>query len=335
MLALRRQYPGYRMARVNTLTSAGIVLQEEYSRAYGVPARDQGRIPAAFAGRRFFVGVPAITRGLPAYLGAGPLARPLPAAGKGRSLLARRFQGMGPLTVLLAGLLDSINPCAMATLIFFLSYLTVGGHRPRDLLWIGGLFTLGVFLTYFLIGLGLLQALRSLQSLPLLGRMLYPLAAVVTLTLATASWLDYGRARAGNTAGMTLQLPRGSKQRIHRVIRSRLGLRQLSLAAFATAVVVSALEFTCTSQVYLPTLIYVARIGPERLRATSLLLLYNVMFVLPLVALFTAASCGVSSRSMARFAARQTATIKLVMSLFFLGFTIYLFTVTVRQFALG
>src|SRR5690349_14608326 len=37
MAALRRRYPSYRIAQVNTLTTEGIALQAEYSRAYRVP----------------------------------------------------------------------------------------------------------------------------------------------------------------------------------------------------------------------------------------------------------------------------------------------------------
>jgi cytochrome c biogenesis protein CcdA len=335
---LRRQYPNYQMVRVNSATPAGIALQEEYNRAYRVPRRDQDRIPIAFAGGRYFMGVDAVTKELPAYLRAGPLmrlARQLRPREGGRTILARRFQSLGPAPVLVAGLVDSINPCAVASLIFFLSYLTLGGRKPRDLLWIGGLFTLGAFTTYFLIGLGLLQALHSLRAVPLLARALYPLAALVTLALAALSFRDYRRARRGETAEIALQLPRGVKLQIHQVIRAQLSLQHLALAAFTTAVIVSALQFVCTSQIYLPTLMYMAQVGHERLRAIGLLLLYNLMFVLPLIVLFVAAYFGVSARSMAKLAARHTATTKLVMSFVFVGFTLYLCTVTARMFASG
>src|SRR5262249_30192014 len=76
ILDLRRRYPRYHIARVNTATPAGIALQEEYNRAYHVPKRDQGRIPIAFAGQRYFLGVDAVTKELPAYLRSGPLVRP-------------------------------------------------------------------------------------------------------------------------------------------------------------------------------------------------------------------------------------------------------------------
>jgi hypothetical protein len=338
ILELRRQYLHYRIARVDTSGPAGIALQEEYYHAYRVPARDRGRIPIAFAGRRYFLGASPIVTSLPAYLRAGDLPRPSRSRGpreSGDATLTRRFQSLGLVPVLVAGLVDSINPCAIATLIFFLSCLTLGGRKPRDLLWIGGLFTLGVFVTYFLVGLGLLRTLHSLQAVPVLARALYPIAAFITFVLAAVSFLDYRRARAGQTSHITLQLPRALKLRIHQAIRTQLGLRHLALAAFATAVVVSALEFTCTSQVYLPTLMYMAQAGNQRLRATLLLLLYNLMFVLPLIVIFLAASLGVSTRTLARLATRHTATAKLAMSLLFVGFTIYLCIASVRMLAAG
>jgi hypothetical protein len=349
ILDLRRRYPRYRIARVNSSTPAGIALQEEYNRAYDVPTRDRDRIPIAFAGRRYFLGTTAIGTDLPAYLRATPLVRPgrnLPPHERGPAILAHRFRSLGAIPVVVAALVDSINPCAIASLVFFLSCLTLGGRRPRDLLWIGGLFTLGAFLTYFLIGMGLLQALHSLRAVPVLARALYPIAGGVTLTLAALSFLDYRRARRGETAQIALQLPRSVKLRIHQVMRTQLGLPRgpapappllprLALAAFATAVLVSGLQFVCTSQIYLPTLMYMAQAGDQRLRAIALLLLYNLMFVLPLIVLVLAAYFGVSTRTMAKLAARHTATAKLAMSFLFVGFTLYLVTVSVRMFAQG
>jgi hypothetical protein len=112
---------------------------------------------------------------------------------------------------------------------------------------------------------------------------------------------------------------------------SQIALGRVTLAAFGAAVLVSILEFTCTSQVYLPTLIYMVQAGSERLRATTLLFLYNLMFVLPLVALLIAAYLGASSRSLARLASRHVATAKLLMALFFAASAVYLGTIGIRM----
>jgi cytochrome c biogenesis protein CcdA len=133
----------------------------------------------------------------------------------------------------------------------------------------------------------------------------------------------------GETASRWASIPTRSQEPGAR------SLLTLAVAAFGTAVIVSVLEFTCTSQVYLPTLVYVAQAGDQRLRATALLLLYNLIFVLPLILLFLAAALGMSTRSLAKLAARHTATARLAMSLLFTGFSIYLFKVSVQLFTPG
>ena len=48
-----------------------------------------------------------------------------------------RFRSLGVFTVVLAGLVDGLNPCAFATLVFFVSYLTISGRKGRDVLTVG------------------------------------------------------------------------------------------------------------------------------------------------------------------------------------------------------
>ena len=63
--------------------------------------------------------------------------------------------------VFLAGLLDGINPCVFSTLLFLISSLTLAGRKRKEILIIGVFFTIAVFVTYYLVGLGLFQGLRS------------------------------------------------------------------------------------------------------------------------------------------------------------------------------
>jgi HEAT repeat protein len=70
------------------------------------------------------------------------------------------FSRLTPLLVLGAGLADGVNPCAFAAIIFLLSYLQVARRKPRELLAVGGAFVAGVFLAYFLLGLGLVEVVE-------------------------------------------------------------------------------------------------------------------------------------------------------------------------------
>ncbi len=73
------------------------------------------------------------------------------------------------LPVLAAGLIDGINPCAFTTLIFLLASLALAGRGRREVLVIGALFSLSVFLTYLGVGLGLFAALRAASAVSLVS----------------------------------------------------------------------------------------------------------------------------------------------------------------------
>ena len=73
----------------------------------------------------------------------------------------------------------------------------------------------------------------------------------------------------------------------------------------ASGFVVSILEFTCTGQVYLPTILFVTNIPSMRVSATSYLVLYNVMFIVPLLIIFGIVYWGVTSEQLGFFLRRE------------------------------
>ncbi|MBN1954944.1 MAG: hypothetical protein JW900_07820 [Anaerolineae bacterium] len=224
------------------------------------------------------------------------------------------------------GLLDGLNPCAFATLIFLIAYLAAGERKGRDILLVGGLFTLGVFLAYLAVGLGLHAILDNLlgEHLAVLGRWVSGLTALFCLVLAVYSFLDFLKARRGQIEDMSLSLPGFLKKRIRAVIREGQKARAYFFAALVTGVVVSLLELACTGQVYIPIIISLASIPGLRLFATGYLVIYNLFFVLPLVVVFVLTYFGTSSLQLGRFLQKRTATIKLGTTLLFAALAIWL-----------
>ena len=88
--------------------------------------------------------------------------------------------------------------------------------------------------------------------------------------------------------------------------------------------VISLLELACTGQVYLPTIIFVSSIPELRVRAIGYLVLYNVLFILPLVVVFVLAYYGTTSKDLTRFLQRNAATVKLGMVILFAALAIWL-----------
>jgi len=130
---------------------------------------------------------------------------------------------------------------------------------------------------------------------------------------------DYVRVRRGGLAEMSLQLPSYLKDRIHRTIREGSRTRRFVPAAFASGFVISVLELLCTGQVYLPTIIFVVGVPELRVQATLYLVLYNLMFILPLVGIFALAYFGTSSRDFTKFLQQRAGAIKLGMAVLFLA----------------
>ena len=231
--------------------------------------------------------------------------------------IVERFKSLGILTIVSAGLLDGINPCAFATLIFFISYLTFVGRKRKEILWVGLGFSGAVFATYLFIGLGILSFVQYLSFLPIFSKVVYFLTIAFALFLGIYSFYDYIQLRRGRGSEMKLQLPEFLKKRIHRTIREESKSTRYFLAAVTAGVIISLLEFACTGQVYLPTILFVTNIPSLKTSATSYLILYNIMFIVPLLIIFGVVYWGVTSEQLSFFLKKRAPSIKLFTSLLF------------------
>ena len=236
---------------------------------------------------------------------------------KAEESIVQRFKSLGLLTVFSAGFIDGLNPCAFATLIFFISYLTFIGRKRKEILWVGIGFSGAVFGTYLLIGFGILSFIQHISFLPVFSRLVYLITIGIVLVLGIYSFYDYIQLRRGRPSEMKLQLPDLLKKRIHQTIREGSKSSRYFIAAVASGFIVSLLEFTCTGQVYLPTILFVTNIPSLRTSALFHLLLYNLMFILPLLIIFGIVYWGVTSEQLAFFLQKKASTIKLITSLLF------------------
>jgi cytochrome c biogenesis protein CcdA/thiol-disulfide isomerase/thioredoxin len=232
--------------------------------------------------------------------------------------ILERIEGWGALTVAFAGLIDGLNPCAFATLIFFVSYLSLSGRRGRQVLAVGAAFTAGVFLAYLLVGIGFWKVLDLLGGVLItLSRWVYGITAALCLMLAVLSLRDFLRARRGGIGEMALNLPHALRMRINAVVRQGRRTEAFVAGAFVTGIVISFLELACTGQVYLPTIIFAMSHEGLRARAFAYLLIYNLLFILPLVVVFVLVYRGAGSKQLTAFLQRNAAWVKLGLAALF------------------
>lgn len=243
----------------------------------------------------------------------------------------KRFLSFGLFTVLGAGLIDGINPCAFTVLVFFISFLNFVGYRKKEMAVLGAVFIVSVFLTYMLIGIGLFKFIRSLEAFSLASVIIYKSIALLAAALGVYSLYDwYIYKKTANPDEIKLRLPNFIKLWIHKIIQnaSRNKARtmiELALAVFISGFAVSLLESVCTGQTYVPTISYVLRTPSLRASAFLYLVLYNLMFILPLAVIFLIAMMGVSSETFSKITRRHLGRIKLLTAalFFLLGFLLW------------
>jgi cytochrome c biogenesis protein CcdA len=127
-------------------------------------------------------------------------------------------------------------------------------------------------------------------------------------------------------AKMKLQLPMALKRKVHGIIRKQTRSTKAGfVGTFTLGFVIAGTEVVCTGQLYLPTIGYIMTIPKLRAYAFLNLVFYNIMFIIPLLAIFVAAYFGVSSERMALVTKEHTGTVKLATGILFIGLGAFIF----------
>jgi len=246
----------------------------------------------------------------------------------GKEKTVESFLNYNILVVIGSGLLDGINPCAFATIIFLLSYLSYVGRTKKETLIIGIIYSLAVFSTYFIVGIGFYKIIDSFTAYSIISDIIKIISIVLVTVLAIGTFIDFLKAKKGNFGDMNLTLSDNMKRRIHSIIRNKLKLRGIVISSLIIGIVVSFFELACTGQVYLPTILYILGEGSinniVRSRAFIYLLIYNIAFIIPLLIIFLITYFGVSSKAMQKYLQKRTVLIKFLLFLLFIGLGLYM-----------
>ncbi|KAA0002558.1 MAG: cytochrome c biogenesis protein CcdA [Thermoplasmata archaeon] len=231
-----------------------------------------------------------------------------------------------PLLVVLAGgLADGINPCAFATLVFFIAYLERMKHSKKALLSIGISFSLAVFLGYLLIGLGVLAFYYSIEGIGVVSAYIYLFAGIFALLFAALNIFDYFRIEKEEKT--ILQLPNFLKKRRGRIIKiltEKRGILLLSSLAFVVGFAISLLEFVCTGQILFPIMAVIKSASPETIRAFAYLIAYNIMFIVPLLLILSFFYIGYASEALGEIQKRRHGLVKIFTAIVLLIAGIYM-----------
>lgn len=178
--------------------------------------------------------------------------------------------------VLTAGLIDSFNPCAIGLMFLFVSLIFAMHRSRRIIFYFGAVYILAIYATYFLIGLGILKAVHLFGIHGFFGWVSAILLIVMGVVHLGPAYLNRFRLIAWINS---CHLPVGYQKHLERGV---------ILGALALGVLVGICEFPCSGGIYLATVGLLA-IKISFWQGVGYLLLYNLMFILPLVVLFAIA----------------------------------------------
>jgi len=214
-----------------------------------------------------------------------------------------------------AGLVDAINPCALAVLLILLGGLLVFKEQGKRRVLVSGLaFISALYLSYFLIGLGLVSFLQLSGLATIFHRLIGGLAIVVGLfNIKDFIWYGGG--------GFVMEIPRSWRPTMQKLLLKVGG----PVGAFLMGLAVTAFELPCTGGPYLFVLGLLSH-SLSRLDIIPLLLYYNLVFVSPLILLTILIYLGYASVEWAiDWKERNLRLLHLVAGLLMLGLGVWVF----------
>ena len=215
-------------------------------------------------------------------------------------------------TVIITGLIDSINPCAIGVLILLVSIMTVYKSK-RDLLIYGLIYIFFVFLTYLLAGLGILYFLSSIPLLVSEYISIFIGALIVIAGLIEIKdFFWYGKL-------ITLSIPPEKAKKIHEMAKKVTPYAMIVLGVFVAGV-----ELPCTGGPYLAILTLLSQ--NFNFEAFLMLVFYNIIFVMPLIVILLMVYFGYKIQRLKRWKQNNRTYMRLAIGiiLVFLGWLLIL-----------
>jgi cytochrome c biogenesis protein CcdA len=183
--------------------------------------------------------------------------------------------------ILIAGIVDGINPCALSMLLFFITFTAANDSKNTNILLIGTMFAIGTFTAYFLSGIGLLKVIRLGKYITNFHIVIYSFTAILALILAYLNIKDAINAKKYNIGDIKLQLPSKNKEFIHNLIKRLTQYKLKYLVSLILGFLVTLSELLCTGQVYLTTMIAIYKF--DSITRILYLTVFNIGFIFPIL----------------------------------------------------
>lgn len=197
-------------------------------------------------------------------------------------------QGLTMSAVIVAAALDSVNPCTFAVLVLLLGTLIVAQRKGRKglVLKAGLAFTVAIYITYFLLGIGVFTAIQQAG----IQRQFMIVVSCLAILLGLWNMKDffaYGK-------WFSIEVPTRWRPMVKRLTSSVVSIP----GAFLVGVLDSFFLLPCSSGPYVAILALLSK-NTSFTSGIWYLLLYNLIFVLPLLAITFAVHFGFTTTARA------------------------------------
>lgn len=200
-------------------------------------------------------------------------------------------------TVVVTALIDSVNPCAFAVILLLIAFLfTLRKSRDR-ILQLGGVYIFTIFIVYFAIGMGLLRTVRLSDNphfVAVLGSWL--LVALGILNLIEYCWPQFP---------IKLHMPAFAHQKTNQLIK-----QATVPATIGMGFLVGLCTFPCSGGVYV-SIITLLNAKTTLAWGIVYLVLYNILFVLPLILILLAVGNRLAAKAWASWERQHALQIRL------------------------
>lgn len=226
------------------------------------------------------------------------------------TLTPNESTGEIPLLLIIgAGLLDGINPCAFAVLVFLLVYLMAQNSR-RAMLIAGLVYTGAVFLFYFLSGVGIFTVIQTTGATTAFSLAAGCIALIAGLIMIKDAVFPKEKP--------TLGIPASQSGLINRV------MKQATLpAAFTLGILVGMFELPCTGGIYL-SIISMISLKSNMTQALGYLFVYNLAFVLPLLIILGLVTFGLPPERVNEWRLEQRRALRGIIGLVLVAFAVFI-----------
>ncbi len=182
--------------------------------------------------------------------------------------------------LIMGALADSVNPCTIAVMAMLLTTILLQ-HNRRKVLLAGTAFTLTIFVCYLLMGLGILKAVQA-TGLQLIFLGVMTVVAGIMTVLEFNGYFNY------KPGMVSIEMPMFLRPHVKRLISMATSIPFVILVA----VFCSLFLLPCSSG---PYLVVISMLAQSPTSGLLHLIVYNIIFVMPMVAVTLIVGVGLST----------------------------------------